>query len=58
MLTLLLAALLHRLDRALAASYFESLAIHQKLAVLNRKTPRPQPPDRWFWGRKNSLQVP
>ena len=41
MLILLLVALLHRLDRALAASYFESLAVRQQLAVLNRKTPRP-----------------
>ena len=51
MLTLLLIALLHRLDRALAASYFESLAMRQQLAVLNRKTLRPRlhPPDRWFW---------
>ncbi len=51
MLTLLLVALLHRLDRALAASYFESLAVRQQLAVLNRKTPRPRlhPSDRWFW---------
>ncbi len=54
-----LIALLHRLDRALAASYFESLAMRQQLAVLNRKTLRPRlhPPDRWFWGCKNSLQV-
>jgi hypothetical protein len=37
MLTLLLVALLHRLDQALAASYFESLAIRQRLAELNRK---------------------
>jgi transposase InsO family protein len=51
MLILLLVALLHRLDRALAASYFESLAVRQQLAVLNRKTPRPRLhlPDRWFW---------
>ena len=51
MLILLLVALLHRLDRALAASYFESLAMRKQLAVLNRKTPRPRlhPPDRWFW---------
>ena len=51
MLILLLVALLHRLDRALAASYFESLAVRQQLAVLNRKTLRPQlhPSDRWFW---------
>ena len=51
MLTLLLVALLHRLDRALTASYFESLAMRQQLAVLNRKTPQPRlhPPDRWFW---------
>ncbi len=51
MLILLLVALLHRLDRALAASYFESLAIRQQLAVLNRKTPRPRlhSSDRWFW---------
>ncbi len=50
-LILLLVALLHRLDRALAASYFESLAVRQQLAVLNRKTPRPRlhPSDRWFW---------
>ncbi len=51
MLTLLLVAVLHRLDRALAASYFESLAMRQQLAMLNRKTPRPRlhPPERWFW---------
>ena len=51
MLILLPVALLHRLDRTLAASYFESLAMRQQLAVLNRKTPRPRlnPPDRWFW---------
>ena len=51
MLILLLVALLHRLDRALAASYFESLAMRQQLAVLNRKIPRPRlhPSDRWFW---------
>ncbi len=51
MLILLLVTFLHRLDRALAASYFESLAMRQQLAVLNRKTPRPRlhPPDRWFW---------
>ncbi len=51
MLTLLLIALLHRLDRALAASYFESLAVRRQRAVLNRKTPRPRlhPSDRWFW---------
>ena len=51
MLILLLVALLHRLDRALAASYFESLAMRQQLAVLSRKTPRPRlhPSDRWFW---------
>ncbi len=51
MLILLLVALLHRLDRALAASNFESLAVRQQLAVLNRKTPRPRlhPSDRWFW---------
>ncbi len=51
MLILLLVALLHRLDRALAASYFEGLAVRQQLAVLNRKTPRPRlhPSDRWFW---------
>ncbi len=51
MLILLLVALLHRLDRALAASYFESLAVRQQMAVLNRKTPRPRlhPSDRWFW---------
>ena len=57
MLTLLLVALLHRLDRALAASYFESLAVRQQLAVLNRKTPRPRlhPPDRWFWVLISSL---
>ncbi len=44
-------ALLHRLDRALAISYFESLAVRRQLAVLNRKTPRPRlhPSDRWFW---------
>ena len=50
-LILLLVALLHRLDRELASSCFESLAIRQQLAVLNRKTPRPrlQPCDRWFW---------
>ncbi len=50
MLILLLVALLHRLDRALAASYFESLALRQRLAVLNRKTPRPRlhPSDRWL----------
>ncbi len=57
MLILLLVALLHRLDRALAASYFESLAVRQQLAVLNRKTPRPRlhPPDRWFWVLISSL---
>jgi len=51
MLILLVVVLLHRLDRALAASYFESLAMRQQLAVLNRKTPRPRlyPSDRWFW---------
>ncbi len=51
MLILLLVALLHRLDRALAASYFKSLAVRQQLAVLNRKTPRPRlhPSNRWFW---------
>ena len=51
MLILLLVALLHRLDRALAASYFESLGMRQQLAVLNRVTPRSRlhPPDRWFW---------
>jgi len=51
MLILLLVALLHRLDRTLAASYFECLAVRQQLAVLNRKTPRPRlhPSDRWFW---------
>ena len=51
MLTLLLVALLHRLDPALAASYFESLAVRQQLAVLNRKRPRPRlrQLDRWFW---------
>ena len=49
--TLLLIALLHRLDRALAISYFESLAVRRQRAVLNRKTPRPRlhPSDRWFW---------
>ncbi len=51
MLILLRVALLHRLDRALAISYFESLAVRRQLAVLNRKTPRPRlhPSDRWFW---------
>ena len=51
MLIVLLVALLHRLDRTLAASYFECLAVRQQLAVLNRKTPRPRlhPSDRWFW---------
>ena len=57
MLTLLLVALLHRLDGALAASYFESLAVRRQLAVLNRKTPRPRlhPSDRWFWVLISSL---
>jgi len=57
MLILLLVALLHRLDRSLAASYFESLAMRQQLAVLNRKTPRPRlhPSDRWFWVLISSL---
>ncbi len=57
MLILLLVALLPRLDRAVAASYFENLAIRQQLAVLNRKTPRPRlhPPDRWFWVLISSL---
>lgn len=57
MLILLLVALLHRPDRALAASYFESLAVRQQLAVLNRKTPRPrlQTSDRWFWGLISSF---
>jgi putative transposase len=51
MLSLLLVALLNRLDPALAASYFENLAVHQQLAVLDRKTPRPRlhPSDRLFW---------
>jgi hypothetical protein len=51
LLILLLVAVLHRLDTALAASYFESLAVRQQLAVLKRRTPRPhfQPLDRWFW---------
>ncbi len=51
MLTLLLVVLLHRLDRASAASNFESLAVRQQLAALNRKTPRPRlhASDRWFW---------
>ncbi len=39
MLTLLLVALLHRLDRALAASFFESSAVRRQLAVLNRNCP-------------------
>ena len=37
-LALLLGALLHRLDRGLAASYLESLAMRRQLAVPNRKT--------------------
>jgi len=51
MLILLLVALLHRLDRPLAASYIESVVMRQQLAVLNRKTPQPRlhPSDRWFW---------
>jgi hypothetical protein len=51
MLTLLLLALLNHLDPALAASYFENLAVRQQLAVLNRRTPRPRlrQVDRWFW---------
>ena len=55
MFTLFLVARLHRLDAALAASYFESLAVRQWLVVLNpvlnRKTPRPRlrQLDRWFW---------
>ena len=51
MLILLLVALLRRFDRALAASYFEGLAVREQLAALNRKTPRPRlhPSDRWFW---------
>ncbi len=36
MLIPLLVALLHRLDRAMAASFFESLAGCQQLAVLSR----------------------
>ena len=57
MLIVLLVGLLHRLDRALAASYFECLAVRQQLAVLNRKTPRPRlrPSDRWFWVLISSL---
>jgi hypothetical protein len=38
LLILLLVAVLHRLDTALAASYFESLAVRQQLAVLKRRT--------------------
>ncbi len=51
MLSLLFVALLNRLDPALAASYFENLAVRQQLAVLDRKTPRPRlhPSDRLFW---------
>lgn len=51
MLTLLLVALLHRLDPAVASAHVESLAVRQQLAVLKRRMPRPRlrQRDRWFW---------